>query len=208
LIHVGHHPFYHAAGPALQRRLMMATDLDTLMLRAEPTLPQLWMRQRRLAARTSGSNVPGCAWCRRLWSGGQGDTDGTADRGRQVMLSPDEIFAQDIGALWCSTAAACSVQTARSGSRPLERLSQGGCVGHLGSGSSFTYGRDGWAGRCGWMLPILILTTRLRSFRFRRRRRRSALRMVEQLRRASTGHPRCGRCGSSPGWRTDGWGCS
>jgi hypothetical protein len=55
------------------------------------------------------------------------------DRGRQVMLSPDEIFAQDIGALWCSTAAACSVQTARSGSRPLGRLSQGGCVGHLGS---------------------------------------------------------------------------
>jgi hypothetical protein len=145
-----------------RRRLMMATDLDTLMLRAEPTLPQLWMRKRRLAARTSGSNVPGCAWCSRLWSGGRGDTDGTADRG------PDEIFPQDIGALWCSTAAACSVQTAGSGSRPLGRLSQGGCIWHLGSGSSFTYRRDGWAGRCGWTLPPLILAGTSRSFRFRR----------------------------------------
>jgi hypothetical protein len=110
----------------------------------------------------------------------------------QVMLWPDEIFAQDIGALWCSTAAACSVQTARSGSRPLGRLSQRGCVGHLGSGSSFTYRRDGWAGRCGWMLPILILTTTLRSFRFRHQA--TTLSSCAQLSScggdASTGHAR------------------
>jgi hypothetical protein len=42
-----------------RRRLMMATDLDTLMLRAEPTLPQLWMRKRRLAGPDQ--------WVERLW---------------------------------------------------------------------------------------------------------------------------------------------
>jgi hypothetical protein len=74
----------------------------------------------------------------------------------------------------------------------VRRLSQRGCVRHLGSGSSFTYRRDGWAGRCGWMLPILILTTTLRSFRFRHQA--TTLSSCAQLSScggdASTGHAR------------------
>ncbi len=72
----------------------------------------------------------------------------------------------------CSVAAVCSTQTAGAASRLSGRLSQGGYIWYPGFGSSSAYRRDGWAGRCGLMLPILILTATLWRFGFRRPARR------------------------------------
>ena len=73
-------------------------------------------------------------------------------------------------------------------------------------------GGDAWTGhaRCGRMPPILILSTTLRSFGFRGPATRPSC--CSQLSSCGSdvwiGHARCGRCGSSPGCRTDGLGCS
>ena len=88
------------------------------------------------------------------------------------MLWPDEIWPQTLVPSLCSVAAVCSTQTAGAASRLSGRLSQGGYIWYPGFGSSSAYRRDGWAGRCGLMLPILILTTTLWSFGFRRPARR------------------------------------
>ena len=127
----------------------------------------------------------------------------------ELMLWPDEIWPQDIGALAVLDG---SSLLDRDGRSRMEAVRQA-VAGRLHLVPRFrqppTYHRDGWAVRCGWMLPTLILTTTLRSFDFRRPATR--LSCCAQLSRCGgdvwTGHARCGRCGSSPGCRTNGWAC-
>ena len=121
----------------------------------------------------------------------------------QLMLWPDEIWPQDIGALAVLDGSSLLDTDGRFRIEAVREAVAGRL--HLVPGSSSTYRRDGWAVRCGWMLPISILTTTLGSFDFRGPATRPS--SCSQLSSCGSdvwiGHARCGRCGFSPGYRTD-----
>ena len=115
--------------------------------------------------------------------------------GDQLMLWPDEIWPQDIGALAVLDGSSLLDTDGRFRIEAIREAVAGRLHLVPRFGSSSTHRHDGWAGRCGWMLSILILTITLGSFDFRGPGTRPS--SCSQL--SSCG----GRCGFSLGYRTD-----